>query len=316
MADQEKRKALLARIASMYYDQNKTQQEISNLTGANRTAISRMLAEAREQKIVDITVQYPWSSRRLEDALIANFNLKAARVMVTENESNEEMLKGIGMLAASYFSQMIQDKMVVGISWGSALHQMIQGLPPIHRKSIEVVQLIGATGSESMLTDGPLLAQLLAKHLNSPCRYLHAPLVVESKVVRDSLLQNRNINETLHRAADADVALVGIGSIVSDLYSLKKAGYVNEKERKQIEYTGVVGDICGHHYNLKGECPDIDINQRIIAIDLKTITDIPTVIAVAGGTLKGNAILGALRTGLIDVLITDMSAAEFVLKNI
>lgn len=316
MSDNEMRKALLARIASMYYDQNKTQQEISNLTGVNRTAISRMLAEAREQKIVDITVQYPWSSRRLEDALISKFNLTAARVMVTENESNDEMLKGIGMLAASYFSHMIQDKMVVGISWGSALYQMIQGLPPINRTSIEVVQLIGATGSESMLTDGPLLAQLLSKHLNSPCRYLHAPLVVESKVVRDSLLQDRNINDTLNRAADADVALVGIGSIDSNLYSLKRAGYVNEKERKEIERMGVVGDICGHHYNINGECPDIDINQRIIAIDLKTLTEIPMVIAVAGGIQKGNAILGALRANLIDVLITDIIAAEFILENV
>lgn len=315
MANHDLRMALLARIASMYYDQNKTQQEIASITGVNRTAISRMIAEAREQGIVDISVKYPWSSKRLEEALTSSFNLKAARVMVGENETYDESLRGLGILAAAYFNQIIQDNMVVGISWGSALYQMIQALQPVDRSTVEVIQLIGATGSENILTDGPLLAQLLAKKLNSQCRHIHAPLVVESQIVRDSLGQDHRIRETLNRAANANIALVGIGSIDSDLYSLKRAGYITEAERKKIESKGIVGDVCGHHYTIDGECLDIDINQRIIAVDLKTLSDIPTVIAVAGGSRKESAILGALRGGFIDVLITDAAAAEYLLAN-
>jgi DNA-binding transcriptional regulator LsrR (DeoR family) len=315
MVNQDLRQALLARIASMYYDQNKTQQEIAEITGANRTAISRMLAEARQQGVVDIVVKYPWCSAHLEEALVSRFNLKAARVMVTEHESNDEMLRGLGVLAAAYFNQILQDNMVVGISWGSALYQMIQALPPANRNAVEVVQLIGATGSENILTDGPILAQLLAAYLKSPCRYVHAPLVVESQVVRDSLLQVHSIRDTLNRAADANIALVGIGSLDPDLYSLKRAGYISEPERQEIENTGVVGDICGHHYRIDGECPDISINQRVIAVDLKTLSNIPNVIAVAGGGRKGPAILGALRGGFVDVLITDAAAAEYLLQH-
>jgi deoxyribonucleoside regulator len=316
MTDNDSRMALLARIASMYYDQNKNQQEIADMTGVNRTAISRMLSEAREQGVVDIKVNYPWSSRRLEEALQCNFGLKAARVMVTDHETHDEMLRGLGVLAAGYFNQILQDGMVVGISWGSALYQMIQALQPMNGENVEVIQLIGATGSESMLTDGPLLAQFLAQRLNSSCRYLHAPLVVASQLVRDSLLQDRVIRETLNRAADASIALVGIGSINADLYSLKRAGYIEEPERQKIETTGIVGDVCGHHYTLQGECPNIDINQRIVAIDVKTLSAIPSVIAVAGGIQKGDAILGALRAGFINVLVTDMETAEYLLRNI
>lgn len=315
MENNDLRMASLARIAALYYDNNKTQQEISDITGIARTGVSRMITEAREKGVVDIIVRYPWNSRALEEKLISTFGLKAARVMVFENETYEEMLRGLGVLAAAYFSQILCDKMVIGISWGSALHQMIKALKPLHLSDLEVVQLIGATGSESNLTDGPLLARLLATSLGSSCRYLHAPLVVENKMIRDALLQDRNIRDTLSRANNADVALVGIGSIHSDLYTLKLAGYITETERTQLAGSGVVGDICGQHFTKNGEWLDIDINDRVVGIDLNSLSKIDTVIAVAGDERKGDAILGALRGKLIDVLITDSNAAEYVLSR-
>jgi deoxyribonucleoside regulator len=315
MDNNDLRMASLARIASHYYDHNKTQQEISDITGIARTGISRMITEAREKGVVDIIVRYPWNSRLLEEKLVSTFGLKAARVMVLENETYEEMLRGLGMLAAAYFSQILRDKMVIGISWGSALYQMIKALQPPHLSDLEVVQLIGATGSESNLTDGPLLAQILATCLGSSCRYLHAPLIVENKMIRDALLQDRNISDTLSRANKADVALVGIGSIHSDLYSLKRAGYVTETERMQLAGCGVVGDICGLHYSINGEWLDIDINHRVVGADLNTLSKIDTVIGVAGDERKGDAILGALRGKLVDVLITDSNVAEYVLNH-
>lgn len=315
MENHDQRLAQLAYISSLYYDQNKTQQEISELTGITRTMVSRMIAEARERGVIDIIVHYPWTSKSLEAALVNTFGLKAARVMVLENGSYENKLKGLGLLAAEYFSQILRDIRVIGISWGSALHQMILALKPPHLPDAEVVQLIGATGSENILNDGPLLAQMLSTCLGSSCRYLHAPLVVENQMIRDSLLQERSIREAICRGSEADVALVGIGSIHSDLYSLKRAGYINDTERLELESNGVVGDICGQHYSIDGKWLDIDINHRVVGIDLPTLSKIDTVIAVAGGERKGDAILGALRGKYIDVLITDASAALYVLKH-
>jgi DNA-binding transcriptional regulator LsrR (DeoR family) len=315
MENSDLRMATLARIATLYYDNNKTQQEISEITGIARTGISRMIAEAREKGVVDIIVRYPWNSHTLEERLISAFGLKAARVMVFENETYEEMLRGLGVLAAAYLSQILRDRMVIGISWGSALYQMIKALQPLHLSDVEVVQLIGATGSESNLTDGPLLARLLASSQGASCRYLHAPLVVENKLIRDSLLEDRNIRETLSRANNADVALVGIGSIHSDLYTLKQAGYLTEAERLQLEESGVVGDVCGQHYKKNGEWRDIAVNDRVVGVDLNSLSKIETVIGVAGGEQKGDAILGALCGKLVDVLITDSTAAEYALRH-
>jgi len=308
------RKDYLARVASLYYDHNKTQQEIAAQIGMTRSAVSRMLTEAREKGIVEIVVHYPWrTSSELEQTLVSTFNLKAARVLVRGNKTYDEALHGLGVLAAEYFDSILHDGMIVGISWGTALYQMIHVLRPRKIPSVEVIQLLGATGAENVPTNGPILAQLLSDRLGCRSWHLHAPLIVENDAGRNALLQERSIHQTLERAKHADVALVGIGSTRPELYSLLRSGYVTEAEAQVIREKGAVGDVCAQHYNYLGEWLDIDINRRAVGIELDTLAKIDTIIGVAGSSRKGQAILGALRGHYINVLITDDQAAQKVL---
>ncbi len=304
----------LARVASLYYDHGKTQQEIAQEIGVTRSAISRLLTEAREKGVVEIIVHYPWrTSPELEKALMDRFQLKAARVLVRGPKSYEEMLQGLGVLAAQYLEGILHDGMIIGISWGTALYQMIKTMRPRHLPNAEVVQLIGATGSENLPTNGPILAHLLTERLGCRCWHLHAPLIVDSEAGRDALLQERSIREVLRRARHADVALVGIGSTRSDLYSLLRAGYVTEEEAQEIRASGAVGDVCAQHYSLTGQWLDIEINRRAVGIDFDTLSKIDVVMGVAGSSRKGQAIYGALRGGHVNVLITDDQAAQKVI---
>ncbi|MCU1403184.1 MAG: sugar-binding transcriptional regulator, partial [Microbacteriaceae bacterium] len=44
----------VVRVAELYYDENKTQDEIGGLLGITRWKVGRLLAQAREQGIVRI----------------------------------------------------------------------------------------------------------------------------------------------------------------------------------------------------------------------------------------------------------------------
>lgn len=311
------RLAYLAKVASLYYDQGQTQQEISETIGVTRSAVSRLLTEARESGIVEVTVHYPWKRIiDLEQALMETFHLNAARVLRRDERSYEEMLGGIGKLAAEYLEDILAADSIIGISWGSALYEMIHALPQKHYPDVEVVQLIGATGNENNPTDGPVLAQLLSQRLGSACRYLHAPLIVENRIIHEMLIHDRTIQSTLRRAHKATIALVGIGTTNPELSSLLRAGYLTEDELQRLQQEGAVGDICAHHYNEMGEILDIDMNQRVIGISASDLKQIETVIGVAGGVKKINTITGALRGGLVNVLVTDEWAARGVLANV
>ena len=315
MDNSDSRTAYLAQVASLYYDHNKSQEETAAEFGVSRSAVSRLLTEARAKGIVEIIVHYPWrTAPDLENALVSTFGLKAASVLIGDNRKYDDILQGMGVLASQYLDRVLYDGVRVGISWGTALYQMINAMRPRHLPGVEVIQLIGATGSENVPTDGPILAQLLAARLSGTGHYLYAPLIVENETVREVLVKDRNIRATLDRAANADIALVGIGSTRSDLSSLLRAGYVTEEEQNAIRATGAVGDICAQHYALNGQWLDIEINRRAVGISSDALSQIETVIGVAGSSRKGAAILGALQGGYVNVLITDDQAAQRVLS--
>ncbi len=310
----DERLAYLARVASMYYEEQRTQQEIARTLGISRSGVSRLITEAREQGVVEIVVHHPLqTSSALESELVECYELKDARVLAGQDERHEVMLQRLGELAARYFEDLLQDGMTIGISWGGALYEMIRAIRPRNHQNVEVVQLIGATGAEAKPTSGPILSQLLAERLRCRSYQLHAPLIVEDARARQALLRERHIRETLERARRSDIALVGIGTTRSGYYSLVRAGYLAEEDAAQVRRSGAVGDVCAQHYDYDGNWLDIDLNRRVIGIDHESIRRIDTVIGVAGGAVKAQAIHGALKGRYVNVLITDEAAARRLL---
>jgi DNA-binding transcriptional regulator LsrR (DeoR family) len=311
------RTELLAQVASLYYEDALTQDEIARRIGTSRSTISRMLQEAREAGVVEITVHYPWKTASgMEDALRGRFGLREARVLQGQGKPYEEILRGLGALAARYLEDILHESTVLGISWGVAVHSTVRALRPELRLPITVVQMVGAVGEGDPLIDGPDLARLLAGVYGGQYRYLHAPLLVEDAHARDVLLQQTRIRETMALARRADVALVGIGAPGTDVYSLLRAGYVDQEAMAGLRAQGVVGDICARHYDAQGGELDIDLNHRIVGIELESLHGIDQVVGVAGGEAKAAAILGALRGGHVNVLVTDDAAAGRILEMI
>jgi lsr operon transcriptional repressor len=77
-----------------------------------------------------------------------------------------------------------------------------------------------------------------------------------------------------------------------------------------------VGDICSYHYNLHGHVLPLELHQRLIGVSLATLRKTPYVIGVGGGIDKASAVLGALRLGVLDCLITDEIVARAVLNMV
>jgi len=311
----EERLAYLARVAMMYYEEQKTQQEIARTMGISRSGVSRLISEARERGIVEIIIHHPLKTNKLlEQKLINSFGIKDARVLSGRYENYDEVLGWVGKLAARYFEERVHDGMTIGISWGGALYEMIKSIRPRDFRNAEVVQLIGATGAEATPTSGPILAQLLAERLHCRSYQLHAPLVVKEKSAREALMNERHIKETLERARRADMAIVGVGTTSKGYYSLVRAGYLSEEEADQVRASGAVGDVCAQHYDLEGNWLDIDLNRCVVGINHEDLRRIDSVIGVVGGEVKASAIYGALRGDYINVLITDEAAARRVLQ--
>lgn len=73
------------------------------------------------------------------------------------------------------------------------------------------------------------------------------------------------------------------------------------------------GDMLGYFIDADGRLIDHPINRRVIGIDPAELGAIPNVILAAGGQHKVKVIAAALKTGLVDALVSDQRTAESVL---
>jgi len=315
----DERSILLARVSRLYYLEDRSQNEIADLIGISRSAISRMLTEARRTGIVKIEVHQPLlRNEAIEKELQARFGLpEAAVVDPGVNASPEEALHVAGQMAASLITRHLPRISVLGISWGTGVAATVDALPSLHLPNLQVVQIIGATGSASNVTDTPDLAVRTAQKLGGQFRVLTAPMLVENAAVAKSLLSNRTVAEALELAAKSDIAVVGIGSTNYTVSSVLRAGYVNQEYVEMLRKQGAVGDICGLYFDQAGNFLDIEVHHRRIGISREwLISHLRKVIAVAVGKPKVPAIFGVLAGKLVGTLVTDKYTAEDLLAYV
>ena len=304
----------LVDVARMYYEQELSQQEIASRLGKSRPTISRMLSEARRVGIVRIDVCAPEErSPSLERSLTDRFGLHEVQVQVLKR-GDVDPADTLGQAAASYLQAIMRDGLTVGVSNGRALAATARYLRPERSLQLTVVQIIGALGNDNPRIDGPDIARSLADAYDTDCRFLHVPLLVESTEVKQTLLRDRNISQTLRMGAHADVAIVGVGTLDPADRSPIFEGFLSATEIAQLRSAGAVGHVCGEFYTKTGDRARVDINERTIAIGLNALRKIPTVLAVAGGASKAEAILGAIRGRYFNTLITDDGAAVRMLE--
>lgn len=307
---------LLSEIARLYYDNNMTQSEIAKQVHTSRSTVSRLLQEARDKRIVEITIHYPWDrSPQLEQQLLNKFNLKDIRVLETRGRQAEEALRGVGVLAARYLESNITEHTILGMSWGRTVYSTVEMLKPGKNLPIKVVQLFGAAIPKSRV-DGSDLVRRVASIYGGEYYYIHAPLSVRSLEAKSVLIRDPHIKETLMLAEKADIILTGIGSL-EPAYSPSRTwiSYLSKEEISMIRKKGAVGHICAYHFDKTGQVLDISHHQSIIGVDIELLKRVPLVVGVASGQEKANAVLGALNGRLINVLITDDTTAQLVLNK-
>lgn len=311
----DSRKHLLAEIASMYYLERRSQNEIALEFGYSRSAISRLLTEAELSGVVEHKINFP-SIRNveLEEKLIHRYKLQDAIVVNRGKLSYAQMLHFVGEQGAEVFNKLISDDQIISISTGTSIFEVVNALKPCQVTNVKIVQILGAMGVKSdPSVDGPELAGSLAKKVHGSYYALNAPMLMDSKGSRDTILREKSIINTIELAYKSDIVLAGVGCITEDPHdsSVVRMGYMEPHEFVEIREQGAVGYTCGWFFNEKGKIIEGQINDRVVAADFRRIREgKATVLAIAAGEKKAPAIKSALDGRLLDILITDSSALE------
>ncbi len=298
-------------MATRFYVLGQTQARIARELEVDPATVSRYLKKARDEGIVRIEIRRPRSLHLdLGRELATSYGIKRA-VVVADDDGGSA---GVAAAAAEYFSSQLTNGARLGLSFGRMLSTMIPLLSAGMVSDLDISMLLGGFGRAMPGIQGHELARYIASlYPQSHIHYLQAPLLVDSPDIRHAMLSDGSIKEALKAAANTELALVGIGNL-SNTAPLIRYGHLSAEDQKRLLQAGTVGDVSGRFFNIWGE-PVSVLDDRLIAIEREALARIPTVIGVAAGHDKHDAIQGALRSGYVDVLVTDEKMAEVLIKT-
>ena len=306
---------LLFKIAQAYYSYGLTQKQIGERYGLSRMKVSRLLKQARELQIVQITLNpleplYADLEQRLEEC----YGLDEAIIVTPEEYQPDALRRALGPAAAECLLRSLNENSSVTITWGSTLAAVVDAMPMEFRPGVHIVQGLGGLSGPNSPTNAVDLTRRIAGRLRAKPLLLASPGFVTHKELRDALLRDSAVAEVLAAAAASDIALVGIGAPSMDGVVFHNK-ILEGGDLERLTAKGMVGDIALCFYDKEGRPVQDEASDRLIGLTLEQIRDIPRVIGVAGGSGKVEAIRAAMVGGLINVLVTDDKTAQALLEK-
>jgi DNA-binding transcriptional regulator LsrR (DeoR family) len=305
----------LYKLAVSYYEDGLTQKQIGKRFGLSRIKVSRLLRQARDLKVVQISIMpLNGSNADLERALAIKYGIDEVVTITPAEYTRQAIARALGLAAAENLVRCIQGRGDIAITWGSTLNQVMESMPAAHKPNVRILQALGGLSSPDTGVNGADLARRMAQSFGATPLLLPSPGLVANREVRDALLLDPQISKMIALAAKADIALVGIGILAPDSVVIQN-NILNQTETERLKAKGAVGDIGLRFYDHCGKAIEDDINDRIIGLDLDQYRKIKRVIGIAGGEQKVESIRATLRGKLINVLITDDQTARKLIEE-
>ncbi|OHV81338.1 sugar-binding transcriptional regulator [Ensifer sp. LCM 4579] len=302
-----------ARAGWLYYVAGRTQDEIASIMGISRQSAQRLVSLAMAERLVKVRLDHPIAAcleaaARLKD----RYQLKYADVVPSDPGSASTTV-GIAEAGAAEIERWLKtaEPVVLAVGTGRTLKATIDQLPPMDCPQHRIVSLTGnirLDGSAAYYNVIFSMADVInARHFPMPL-----PVLVSSPEEREVLHKQSLVKMALELGARADAVFVGVGELGAEA-PLCEDGFLAREEMAGLMAAGAVGEICGWMFDHDGALLTGSINERVASIPLPP-RDRASVIGIAKGRRKHEALRAALRGGIINGLITDESTAEYLLK--
>ncbi|WP_331371937.1 sugar-binding transcriptional regulator [Sinorhizobium chiapasense] len=301
-----------ARAGWLYYVAGRTQDEIASVMGISRQSAQRLVSLAMAERLIKVRLDHPIAAC-LETAarLKEKYELKHVDVVPSDPGSSSTTV-GIAEAGAVEIERWLKstDPVVLAIGTGRTLKATIDQLPPMECPQHRIVSLTGnirLDGSAAYYNVIFSMADTIkARHFPMPL-----PVLVSSPEEREVLHNQSLVKIALKLGAEANAAFVGVGELGPDA-PLCEDGFLAREEMARLTAAGAAGEICGWMFDHEGELLTGSINERVASIPLPP-RDRASVIGIAKGRRKYEALRAALKGRIINGLVTDETTADFLL---
>lgn len=302
-----------ARAGWLYYVAGNTQDEIARKLGVSRQSAQRLVSLAVSERLVKVRLDHPIAHcMELAAALTDRFGLRLCEI-VPSDPAAPDLLTGVAIAAATELERVLKstESRIIALGTGRALSAAVAQLPIMDCPQHRIVSLLG-----NMMSDGSaspynavirMSERVGARHYPFPM-----PVLARNREELELLLALEPVRNSLALCRSADLTLVGIGQM-DDTAPMMLDGFVSPAEKRGLVAAGAVGEITSWAYDRHGRLVEGDVMDRVLSAPLVPAAD-RTVVGVAVGEVKVQAMLAALRGGLINGLISNEATAARVLE--
>ena len=339
--------------ASMYYVQGETMEVIAHHLGVSRSTVSRLLARARQEGVVRVSLVQPGGAGSLEGRMAQVFGVRTHIVPVREGTTEIHRLQQVASVAAAHMVDLIgalaeqggaegagapesggpegenrgaaggagrdvgAGGVVVGVAWGTTMSEVSAALPSRSVPGLTVVQLNGASDP---VREGPSAGEVLSRmRLSLGARTISFPVPAffDHVATREAMWSERSVKRVLSVVRRASLAVFGVGALDALNGALPsqvyEGGHLTSRDQAVLRRQNVVGDVCTVLLRADGSWRDVALNARATGPTPAQLARIPRRLCVAAGTGKARALLAALRARTATDLVVDDATARAVL---
>lgn len=291
----------------LYYVEGETQEVTAKRLGVSRGTVVNYLNEAKERGLVKINVDPRLlSENALCKALCDKYGLVDVLVIPKtdlDTQEPERLRQRAGKGGAQLLRSLLQEGQTLGVAWGRTMLEVARALPREPIPNVTVLQVAGSMLNEEH-SSPEFCTAMIANRLGAKSLNFHAPAVVSSKTLRDSLMQEPSLARYRQRLKTCDVVMFGVGAV--DEATL--LGDLNFSDPDMISaYTdqGAEAIVVGRFVDSTGAEIFGPLTDRQIAISLEDLVRAPKRLLVASGEKKTEAIRAMLTGHYCTHLVVD-----------
>ncbi|UXM91668.1 sugar-binding transcriptional regulator [Paenarthrobacter sp. JL.01a] len=283
--------------------------DIAEELGVSRFAVGRMVKYAREQGLVEVTPRLPDPiDATLSKALASRYGMESAIVCVPAAEGDKAARAAIAAVASKLLSELIEEDDILGLGPGRTILETcarIQTAP-----NCDLVQLTGVASTDDDNLEVIMELRRVARGRMYP---LHSPVIATDPVAAQVIRSQPGVRQALKRMDLLDKAVFTVGgwphsSLLASL--LDEAG-----ELGALMEQGVTAEIGTTLLDAQGKELHL-LDDRMIGISTQQLASVPLKVALGGGPGKERAVIAALKSGLVDTLVTDVGTAKAALAAV
>ncbi|MBL9072711.1 sugar-binding domain-containing protein [Tabrizicola sp.] len=303
-----------ARAGWLYYVAGMTQDQIAGELGVSRQRAQRLVSRAMAEGLIHVRLNHRIGAcLDLEAALRDRFGLGRVRVSPGLG-AGADPVRAIAPAAAAELERFLRmpEPLVVALGTGRALRGMVDAMVEIDAPQHRLVSLIGNIAPDGSASFFDVVMRIADK-VRAPHYPMPVPVISPTPEENAAFHALAPVQKVVALAEAADVVFVGVGQMSLDA-PLLADGFVTRAELDEMQAAGAAGEVAGWVFDSEGRYLDLGTNRRTGGVRVAPGLDRPSV-GIAAGASKVPAIHGAIKSRIINGLVTDEPTAQALLQR-